>query len=483
MVILSLMSIRLSVRKVKPMKHEHNTNTIHTGLERYDEFSIADYLGQEYTCSCGKTHWAPIHNILVEEGALYKLPKIIMETGCSKPFLLFDSTTYSITVKQIESILTDSHIAFSYHKLAEAEPVPDERTIGEVVIHYDSSCDLIIAVGSGTLNDVCRYISYKLILPYIIIATAPSMDGFASGVTPLIVDHMKTTFEAHTPHAIIGDISILKEAPGRMIAAGVGDILGKYNALCDWSIARLLLGEYHCSTIEAMVRKSLETVLKYIDGARSREPYAIGGIMEALVLSGIAMSYAGNSRPASGSEHHLSHYWEMKFLSEGRKPYLHGTQVGVATIAVLKAYELLLELPVDFEAAIEEASHYSESKWEAEMIRCYGPAAPSVIRLEKETRKNSPEQILERLELTRHNWDKIRETITHLPSADSIRDILRAMSAPASPMEVGIDKDTFIDSFLVAKELRNRYALLQLLFDLGLSREIAMKVWNYFQAS
>ena len=367
--------------------------------------------------------------------------------------------------------------------MAESEPVPDEKTNGDVMIHYNPSSDLIIAVGSGTLNDICRFISYKLKLPYIIVATAPSMDGFASGVTPLIVHHMKTTYEAHTPIAILGDVNLLKEAPGRMIAAGVGDILGKYNALCDWSIAQLILGEYHCNTIEAMVRKSLETVLRHIDGARNRDPYAIRGLMEALVLSGIAMSFAGNSRPASGSEHHLSHYWEMKFLSEGRKPYLHGTQVGVATIAVLKAYELLQELPVDFETAGEKASRYSESTWEADMIRCYGPAAPSVIRLEKETGKNTPEQVLERLERTRQSWDRIRAAIALLPSADSIRDILRSMSAPASPMEVGIDKDTFIDSFLAAKELRNRYALLQLLYDLGLSRDIAMRVWDYLEMS
>lgn len=465
------------------MKHEHSNNTIHSDLDHYKESTIPDYLGQEFSCSCGRTHRAPIHSILIEEGALPKLPKVLMDTGCIRPFLLYDSTTYSIAGKQIESILTGSNVAFSYHKLSETEPVPDEKTIGEVMIHYDSSCDLIIAVGSGTLNDICRFISFKLRLPYIIVATAPSMDGFASGVTPLIVDHMKTTYEAHTPYAIIGDISILREAPGRMIAAGVGDILGKYNALCDWSIAQLLLGEYHCETIEAMVRKSLATVLKFIDGVRSREPYAISGIMEALVLSGIAMSFAGNSRPASGSEHHLSHYWEMKFLSEGRKPYLHGTQVGVATIVVLKAYELLLVHPINFEIAREKASRYSESKWEADMMRCYGPAASSVIRLEKETGKNTPEQVIKRLELTQKHWDKIRATIELLPSSDSIRDILRSMSAPSSPMEVGIDQDTFIDSFLAAKELRNRYALLQLLFDLGLSREIAMKVWDYFQVS
>ncbi len=461
------------------MNREQSIN--HNSLDQYQEFTISDYLKQPYSCSCGRTHSAPIHTIIIEEGALLRLPEVIAAAGCRKPFLLYDRTTYTIAGKQVEDLLGRGSIYFSSYVLPEAEPVPDEEAIGTILIHLDPSCDLIIAVGSGTLNDLCRFISFKLNLPYIIAATAPSMDGFASGVSPLIVNHTKTTYEAHAPIAIIGDLNLLKDAPVTMIAAGIGDILGKYNALCDWSIAELLLGEYHCSNIEGIVRKSLETVLKNIDGARSRDPHAVRGVMEALVLSGLAMSFAGNSRPASGSEHHLSHYWEMRFLSEGKKPYLHGTQVGVATIAVLKAYELLMELKIDFSAAREKASGYSESKWEADMMKYYGPAAPSVIRLERETGKNATDHVLARLELVERHWKEIKAITDLLPSADSIRNILISLSAPASPEEVGIDRDTFIESFLAAKELRNRYALLQLLFDLGLLEELAVKVWDYFQ--
>lgn len=461
------------------MNREQNIH--HYSLDQYQKFAISDYLKQPFSCSCGRTHSAPIHTIIVEEGALLKLPDCIAAAGCRKPFLLYDSTTYQIAGKQVRELLDGVSIPFSSYSLPEAEPVPDEETIGTILIHLDSSCDVIIAVGSGTLNDLCRFISYKLNLPYMIVATAPSMDGFASGVSPLIVNHTKTTYEAHAPIAILGDLNLLKAAPVSMIAAGIGDILGKYNALCDWSIAGLLLGEYHCSNIEGIVRKSLETVLQNIDGVRGRDPQAVRGVMEALVLSGLAMSFAGNSRPASGSEHHLSHYWEMRFLSEGKKPYLHGTQVGVATVAVLKAYELLMEQPIDFDAAKKKAISYSESKWEADMIKYYGPAAPSVIRLERETGKNAPDQVLARLELIRRHWKEIKAIVELLPSADHIRSILIALSAPASPIEVGIDRDTFIESFLAAKELRNRYALLQLLFDLGLQEELAEKVWDYFQ--
>ena len=152
---------------------------------------------------------------------------------------------------------------------------------------------------------------------------------------PLIVDHMKTTYEAQVPYAILGDLAIIRNAPMNMIAAGVGDILGKYTCLCDWAVAHMLNGEYHCTAIEQLVRHSIATVTAGIANAKNRDAAAISSIMEALIYSGIAMSFAGNSRPASGSEHHLSHYWEMMYLFEGKKPVLHGTKVGIGTIAVL----------------------------------------------------------------------------------------------------------------------------------------------------
>lgn len=313
-----------------------------------------------------------------------------------------------------------------------------------------------------------------------IVATAPSMDGFASNVAPLIVNHMKTTYEAHVPHAILGDTKLLKDAPMKMIAAGIGDILGKYTCLCEWEIAHIITGEYHCRAIEGIVKRSLDTVVASINNAKHRSPEAVESIMEALVLSGIAMSFAGNSRPASGSEHHLSHYWEMIYLFQRKQPVLHGTKVGIGTVAVIKAYELLMAREIDFEKAKEAAKHYSKDQWKEQMIHTYYSAADSVIELEDQIGKNDPEHVIPRILLLQENWDKLKEVAGHLPSSDTIRNYLDELEAPSSPMAIGIDKTTFINSFLVAKELRNRFGLLQILFDLGLANEIANEVWDYF---
>lgn len=448
----------------------------------YQNFQIKDYLNKTFSCSCGREHRAPIKSIQIGEDALLRLPELISGSESKRPFLIYDSTTFQIAGEAVEKLLTQSKLSYSRYILPDAKPVPDELAVGELLIHFDNSCDLIIAVGSGTLNDLSRFLSYQLKLPYMVVATAPSMDGFASSVSPLIVNHMKTTYEAHAPYAILGDIKLLKEAPLLMTAAGIGDILGKYTCLCDWEAARSILGEYHCSTLEGMVRKSIRTVAENAEAAVQRDPETIKNIMEALVLSGIAMSFSGNSRPASGSEHHLSHYWEMMHLFEGKHSVLHGTEVGIATIAVIKAYELLMEAEPDFSSAKQKASCYSVERWEAKMRETYGQAAPSVIRLEREVGKNSPEKVIARISLMEANWTKLKDTASLLPPADSIHRILTLLQAPADPMSIGIDRTTFINSFVVAKELRNRYGLLQILFDLGQSEEIASKVWDYFQA-
>ncbi|MHB8131292.1 MAG: sn-glycerol-1-phosphate dehydrogenase [Mobilitalea sp.] len=446
-----------------------------------DRLKITDYLNTTFSCACGREHSVPTKRILIEEDALLSLSEIISSNGLKKSFILYDTTTYKVAGNMIEQQMKLAALSYTNYVLIDTEPTPDEKTIGEVLINFDPACDHIIAVGSGTLNDLSRFISHKLCLPYMIIATAPSMDGFASNVAPLIVNHMKTTYEAHVPFAILGDTKFLKDAPMKMISAGIGDILGKYTCLCDWKIAHTIVGEYHCEAIENLVKQSLETVVSNISLAKERNPQAINSIMEALVLTGIAMSFAGNSRPASGSEHHLSHYWEMMFLFEGKQPILHGAKVGIGTVAVIKAYELLFQRKIDFAEAKKAALIFSMENWEKQMRNSYQGASASVIALEKEIGKNNPENVLPRLKQLEMYWSEVKEIVTSLPSADYIRHLLLSLEAPSDPMSVGIDKTTFINSFIVAKELRNRFGLLQILFDLGLTKEIAEQVWDYFQ--
>jgi len=335
------------------------------------------------------------------------------------------------------------------------ELVPDEKSYQSLHNALTQQCEFIIAVGSGTINDLCKYLSFQKNLEYMIVA------------------NMKVTFEARVAKIILADLTILKESPISMIAAGVGDILGKYTCLCDWKMAYFIKNEYYCGTIVGMIRKSIKTVVDNIEKAVEREEEAIKGIMEALILSGIGMSFSGNSRLASGSEHHLSHYWEMMFLQENRKPFLHGTKVGIGTVTVLKIYEYLLSHNVDFDKARKNASAFSEIEWENLMEAAYGSAAEGVLALEKKVHKNSLENEVAALDVMEEKWEEILTFMKAvLPEADEVKRLLESMNAPSEPVQVEVLPETVKTSIRVAKELRDRFGVLQMIFNLGIMDEI-----------
>ncbi len=447
-------------------------------------FDLSEDLGKTFDCNCGKRHSTNLEFVDVSSGALHQIPDLLKRFGCTKAFMVSDKNTYAAAGKQVEQLVKDSGCGLTSCIFSEDFVVPDERSLGELLNAYCNDCDFIIAVGTGTINDMCKYFSYKLKLSYMIVATAPSMDGFASNGAAMIIKNMKVTFEAQVPKAIVADVDILCKAPQDMVSAGLADLLGKYTSLCDWKLSHLINGEYYCETIAELVKKSVKSVLNEIDAIESRKPSVIAHLTEALILSGVAMSYVGNSRPASGSEHHISHFWEMRFLMEGKKPVLHGTKVGIGTIASLKAYSLLLKRKADFQAARRKAEDFNLAQWKQDMQKVYGQAAEGVIALEEETQKNSPQGHQARLASIEKRYDEILQLIrTTLPDYHWLEELLTKLSAPVNPAQLGIAVQTVTDSIVAAKEVRNRYTVLQLLWDLGLLQEVAEEISSYFNTA
>lgn len=449
-----------------------------------ENFTIHDYLHHSFECSCGRKHHTAVERIIIAQGARRQVPELIKEMGYEHIFMVSDSNTYEAAGKELEEILREADVRYTSYVIPRSSVVPDEYTMGELLIHFDRDCDLIVGVGTGTINDMCKFMSSQMGLEYFIFATAPSMDGFASVGAPLISGNLKITYDAHVPQAIIGDVDILARAPMNMIAAGVADVLGKYTCLCDWHMAHIINGEYFCPVIERMVRLALAKMMDQAKDIKKRDPETIKTIMEALVLTGIAMSFVGNSRPASGCEHHMSHYWEMLFLFQGRPAVLHGTKVGVGTAVAVRLYKELAGRQLDFEWARKKAEEYDVHTWEENMRRTYGIAAEGVIEHEKTEKKNDPSQVKERLITIEKQAEVIKRTIEELvPSLEMVQEVLKELDAPVNPLELGIDRDMVSDSIMVAKEVRNRYTLLQLLWDLGLLEEMAQKTADYFETT
>ena len=378
----------------------------------------ADFAGLEYACSCGRTHGVDIKKIMIESGCIVKLPEVLRELGCSSVFILADNNTWAVCGEQTEKLLSEG--GFKYHSrvfVSEHPLVPDEYAVGSALAAMDMEDDMILAIGSGTLNDTARLLSARTRIPYVIVATAPSMDGFASTVSPLILDGMKVTIPAVYPAAIVADTAIMKDAPMPMLTAGFGDIIGKYTALADWRLARDINGEYYCDEVVALVERAVEKCAENAAGLTVRDEEAVRAVTEALILSGIAIGLVGVSRPASGAEHHFSHYWEVIALSRGEEHPLHGNSVGVAAVISASLYELAKEyLPENF--VLPDKAH---------IIGCQNAAG-----------------------------------------------------ACADPKALGITKELFHDSVLHAMEIRERYTILRFLDHKGLLGDFADRLTAHF---
>ena len=312
----------------------------------------------QFACSCAKgEHKAPLEAYEISSGAIYKIPSLLKDYN--KIYLVADKNTYRVAGEKVEKILKDCNKHFRTLVLDQEVVLPDFQTLGKIILNandvnaksnifeFSDLPDFILAVGSGTVNDSCRLASFRLHLPYGIVGTAPSMDGYASAGTPFLHSGTKSTIQCTTPRYIIGDLDILKDAPFEMMLAGIGDMFGKYTGILDWELARDYAGEYFCDKIATDVieatNKCLENGYKLAD----RDVESVNNVMEGLMVTGLGMAYTGNSRPASGSEHIIAHAWELYDVENGFHPHLHGLEVCEGTRLVAIMYKLLYKRTQD----------------------------------------------------------------------------------------------------------------------------------------
>ena len=435
---------------------------------------LSTYLDTRFTCDCGHEHYASLKFVSVRKDALEDLPVFAKELGFKSLYLISDEIPYDIAGKRCMEILEAAGV--KAHIVVLGHTGFDEATVGEILINMPDDCDVVVAVGTGAINDMTRYFSFRMHRPFFTVATAAPMDGFASSLAVLNINNLKTSIEAQTPTAIIGDTEILKGAPYRMIAAGLGDLLGKSTCLCDWKLAKVINGEHYCDSIVELVEKCVDDVLQVADKAKDRDPKVLGDIMEGLVLTGVAMSLYGNSRPASGCEHHMSHYWEMMFEQAGKRPVPHGTQVGVGTVLILKLVEALRKTGIDFDAARTAAKGYDQAAWEEKIRMAYGPAAQGVIDMEAKAKKNETNARLERIDSMEKNWAEITALLEALPASETVMDLLKSLDASYLPDQIEVDEEMLRNTFLYCKEVRARYTILQMIWDLGLLDTLSEQV-------
>ena len=444
-----------------------------------EAMKLTDFLAKPIHCRCGRTHLFEMKAIEISTGALQTVPVIMSKNEHKKAFVISDCNTYGAAGKRLLEILEETHIPYMSFVLNETELVPDERTLGSILMHFDQSCDLIIAVGSGTLNDICRFVSHRLGLPYFIVATAPSMDGFASATSSVIRDSIKVSLNTVCPTVIVADLDIMCQAPDQLLQAGIGDMLAKYISICEWRVSHFISGEYYCAKIAAIVRSAVKKCIE-IPNLFSKEPLSIKPLIEGLIFTGVAMSFAGVSRPASGMEHYFSHIWDMRELAFNTPATLHGIQCGTATFLCLRIYEYITSIVPNRQKALDFVNHFSVENWNDFLVQFLGEeSAHTVIELEKKEKKYDLRSHQSRLEAIVEGWDEIVKIISEeLPNIEWLENYMATVGIPTNPAELGHPNTEVQHAFLVTKDIRDKYIGSRLLWDLGHINEAMVAVFS-----
>lgn len=436
--------------------------------------TLQELISTAHPCACGRQHQVPLRFVRVGRNAVEALPEALRTIGCQKPFVVCDPNTCRVGWEQVRNVLENASLPYGFYCLASEHPEPDEHTVGEICMHFDPSCDAVLALGSGVINDCCKVFAHAAARPQVIVGTAPSMDGYASSCASMLVGRVKTTLYSSCPAAIIADTMIMKDAPERMLWAGLGDMLAKHVALCEWRIAHLVTGEYYCQEVAALMRATLDRIMATAPRLMERDPEVIGTIAEGLILSGIAIAFAGVSRPASGQEHYFSHVWEMLALSRGQPGELHGIQVGVGTLLCLRLYGWLRQHTPDPKAAAATVAALTPARWEAEMRRIYGESAQLLIHNEYTLwHHNDPGAHKERLSRIPAQWPQILQAMEALPDAASILSLMQQAGMPTRAQEIGQSAQDVADALVTARNTRDKYLTGSLLWDLGLLESYA----------
>ncbi len=426
-------------------------------------------------CSCGKVHTSSVKAIDIRRGACATVAGHVRKLGGTKAFLLADSNTYPLAGDRILSLLKEEGIAVTAYVFPKGDIEPDERSVGRAVMHFDPTCDIVITLGSGVLNDIGKILSHTANLPYIIVATAPSMDGYASKTSSVAMDGLKVSLPSKCPEVIIGDIDILETAPVDMLKAGLGDMLAKYVSICEWRLSHLITGEYYCETVAGYVKEALAKCVRYAEGLLDKDEDCICAVFEGLVACGSAMEFAGLSRPASGIEHYFSHIWDMRGLEFGTKTASHGLQCAVGTLYALKAYEQLRAMTPNPEKAIHYAEAFDFKRYKSELTAFLGKSADAMIALEEKEQKYDLNRHKNRLMHILESWDEILQILDEeLPSVQEFEALLDLIKVPKTAGEIGIDEAILPMTFRTSKDIRDKYVLSRLAWDLGVLEEITL---------
>ncbi|KAB8142827.1 sn-glycerol-1-phosphate dehydrogenase [Chloroflexia bacterium SDU3-3] len=412
--------------------------------------------------------------VLIGDGALAQVADVFKRSFPGQPAVVIaDENTFAVAGREVYLLLSDAGVPIVPPVLFPSDP-PLYAEFSHVLALEEllrSLGAVAVAVGSGTLNDLCKLASHRVGQQYMCVGTAASMDGYTAFGAAITKDGFKQTMECAAPRAVLADLRVLAQAPAQMNATGYGDLLGKVTAGADWILADALGIEPIDERAWPLVQDSLREWTGRPDLVRAGDPGALSSLFEGLIMAGVAMQISASSRPASGCEHRFSHLWEMEALAHGHPAIPHGFKVGIGTIAGAALYERVLAADMDA-IDIDARCRAWPTREQVERSVRQGHDSPQIAEnavAESLAKYITPEQLRERLLLIRQLWPQIRPRLeAQLLPAATIRDMLAAVGCPTTPAEIGLSLDHVRESYWLARTIRSRYTVLDLVNETGL---------------
>ncbi len=364
--------------------------------------------------------------------------------------IVCDHHTYDAFAEKLTMTLIDSGQCYVVNLGSKPKPRIDTA---EHLRRQTAQASAIIAVGSGTINDLCKYVAFRHDIPYVVFPTAPSMNGYISSTASLITGRQKSSVEARQPQAVFCDMQTLMSAPKRLIRAGFGDSICRATIQADWLLAHLLMGiDYDERLFEPLIALETELV-EHCDKITKNDPAIIKLLMDLLLLSGQTMYEHGSSMPASQGEHMIAHTMEMLYGNELRENY-HGEDIAVTTLAMARLQDKILTTKPVIKATEKPVEHFTRKFGKLIGEPLFEQFSKKAISKEK------AEALNEKLE---SEWPQMKEQLQAVIIKPSRLDvILRQTHCYTQYDQLAWHKDRFEHAITVAHLTRDRFTFLDL---------------------
>lgn len=423
-------------------------------------------------------------DLIIGEGVVARTAEMFAKLFPNqKAIIVADKNTWEVAGQAVFASLEEAGIAQERPFIFTDEDLYAEwKHIERLQAHLAGVEAIAVAVGSGVINDMTKYVSHLVGRKYMCVGTAASMDGYTAYGSSITKDGNKQTFDCPAPYGFVMDPVIAAAAPKELAASGYADLIAKIPAGADWMLADIVGSEKIDTFAWELVQNGLRESLADPAAVFAGDVAKTEALAEGLLMSGFAMQAIQSSRPASGTEHQYSHCWDMEDLCLNGKHVSHGFKVGIGTLASTAALEFLLEKDIenlDVEKCVEEWNSWEEM--EKEIREVFDGMPGHTARGLKETREKyvDKEELRKQLQSIKEAWPQLKERIREqiIPFAE-LRESLRLVGAPYEPEQIGVSRERMRKTFSYIPYMRSRFTNIDMVYRCGFMAELTERLFG-----